>query len=453
MKFQCTDTFEETNNTLDDLLTEEEYAERCIKYKKDGIDAPPSRYRFRQLVSVGGSRSSKSYSILQKLMLKLVSTNNIKITVWRNMKNVCRQTVLEDFEKIIQFNSYIYSNFVHNKQSGTFTFIPTQSKIVFEGADNIGKVLGSAQDISFFNEVTEFNHEVYLQITQRTADQVICDYNPSKDFWLESYRFDDETQFIHSTFLDNFYCPVNIVRQLLSYEPWERGSYDVVGGEIHFNGKPLSNTNQPPRHEVNWKKKSANEFMWMVYGLGLQAEKPERIYKGWQKITQSYFDKLEYISYFGLDFGSSNPTACVEVKYDGDGAFYISPRFYKPINNLDDSLPTTLKHNVPQIRKGDDLLICDSAKETYITSLQNADYMALGATKGGGSIEFGIMLVQGFTVYYVDDLEFIKEYNTYSWMLDRYGKATDTPLKKDDHYMDALRYIITYLVTYLDIKL
>jgi len=270
----------------------------------------------RQIVSMGGSRSSKSYSILQLLMLEMIHRFNIKITVWRDTKVACRSTVLEDFKKIIMFDQSIFNKFKENKQSGTFTFMPTGSKLIFEGADSIGKVLGGAQDISFFNEVTEFSKAVYLQITQRTADRIFCDYNPSKDFWLENYRYDPDTVFVHSDFRSNAFCPEPIVKQLLSYEPWVPGSYDIIDGAVIYKGNPISKFNQPPPHELNVKRKTANEYMWLVYGLGIGAEKPHRIYSGWKKISAEEFNILDHVSYFGLDFGTSKPTAGVEVKYD-----------------------------------------------------------------------------------------------------------------------------------------
>lgn len=453
MDLAVTNTFKKTNDAYHDKLTSEEYAERCRKYIANDIPQIPSQYRYRQIVNVGGSRSSKSYSILQLLMLELITRKKIKITVWRNLKNVCRATVLEDFQEIIMFNSSIYKNFKENKQHGSFTYIPTGSKIVFEGADNIGKVLGSKQDISFFNEVSEFNYDVYLQITQRTSDRIFADYNPSKDFWLEKYRFDDESIFLHSTFKDNRFCPSKIVKQIFSYEPWESGTYEIVRTNIYYNGKPISQTNQPPRNEENYKKGTASEFMWLVYGLGIQAEKPNRIYKGWHKITQDYFNNLPYTSYFGADFGTVNPTAFVEVKYNGDGAFYVCPRYYKPMNEISDSLPTVVHLKIPMIAKGRSLVVCDSAKDKYIELLRNSNYMAVGAIKGGGSVELGITVIQGLTIYFVVTEEFLMEYINYSWSLDRYGKPTDIPMKSDDHYMDAMRYVITYLIEFLGIKL
>jgi len=434
--------------------TYEVYHEAKNQFEIDhskNIDVEPE-YRYTQIVSMGGSRSSKTYSILQLLLLEMVSRTNLKITVWRATKVNCRATVMEDFKNIIMFDYKIFKDIRENKQAGSFTYVPTGSKIIFEGADSPGKVHGLTQDISFFNEVTEFRKDVYLQITQRTAERVFCDYNPSKNFWLETYRQNSETIFIHSNFENNAFCPPNIVKRLRSYEPWETGSYEFDGFRCLYNGKPIAVGNEPPPNSDNIAQGTADVWHWLVYGLGVGSEKPNKIYKGWIPITQEHFDGIDLTSYFGMDFGASNPTACMEVKYDGDGAFYITERMYTPLQDIADSLPTAVKLRVPNIIHGESILVGDSAKQSYLDLLLNEGYMAIGATKGSGSVEVGITLVQGFTIYYVpsDNLSF--EYDNYSWEIDKNGKSIDSPLKADDHLMDALRYIISYLVGYLSIK-
>ena len=453
MDFQVTDTFKKTRNKFAQLVTQEEYEFRLLENNKNGILELPSWARYRQIVSMGGSRSSKSYSILQMLLLEMMSRDNIKITCWRNLKNVCRDTIMEDFQEIIMFNETVFDDMKFNKQKGEFIYVPTGSRIIFEGADNIGKVLGSKQTISFFNEVTEFSEEVYLQITQRTSDRIICDYNPSKDFWLEKHRHRKDTCFIHSNFKNNRFCPSDIVNQLLSYEPWESGSYEIIGSEVHYNGSPISSTNQPPPHILNTEQKTSNEYMWLVYGLGIGAEKPNKVYHGWSKISVEDFDSVNYDSYFGIDFGARNPTALIEIKYNGDDAFFIKERFYSPLSDVEDSLPTILKMRCRDIVPGSSLIVGDSAKMNYIQILANAGYNIVPATKGGGSVEAGISILQKFKIYYVDSENLTREYDLYSWMVDRYGKATDIPMKDNDHLMDAFRYIVTYLVDYLGIKL
>jgi phage terminase large subunit len=407
----------------------------------------------RQLVSMGGSRSSKSYSILQMFLIELMTRKNIKITCWRNTKVVCRATIMEDFQQIIMFDEKVYKNFKENKQHGSFIYMPTGSRIIFEGADNVGKVIGGQQTISFFNEVTEFSKEVYLQITQRTSDRVVADYNPSKDFWMEDYRHDEETTFIRTSFKDNAFCPLNIVKQLLSYEPWETGSYEIVGSEIYYKNKPISTNNQPPPNLKNIKKGTANTFMWLVYGLGIGSEKPNKIYHGWRQITNEQFDALEFTSYFGIDFGTASPTACSEIKYDGNGAIYIREALYKPLGEISDSLATVIKNQVKQLKPGKHYIIGDSAKQAYIDILINEGYLAIKADKRSGSIEAGISIIQSLTVYYVPSKNLEFEYSNYSWQVDKMGKATDVVVKKDDHLMDSIRYCVSFLYQFLSIKI
>jgi phage terminase large subunit len=68
--------------------------------------------KHRQIISMGGSRSGKSYSILQLFVILLMERKNFKITVWRNEKVVCRATVLEDFRNIIYSHPDIYNRFI-----------------------------------------------------------------------------------------------------------------------------------------------------------------------------------------------------------------------------------------------------------------------------------------------------------------------------------------------------
>lgn len=454
MNLQATETFDRTWVKYHDKLSRLEYEKRKINYQKQGIKGNPSWYRYTQIVSMGGSRSSKTYSILQLLLTEMITRKNIKITCWRATKTECRANVMEDFYSILRSHPEIADQMLENKQKASFTYLPTGSKIIFEGSDDVGKVLGSQQTISFFNEVTEFSKEVYLQIAQRTSERILCDYNPSKKFWLESYRFDEESVFIHSDFRNNKFCPVNIQKRLLSYEPWESGSYEIVGSQVYYQGKPITKINQPPKHEKNHKKNTQNEYLWLVYGLGLGAEKPNKIYKGWHEITEEEFDEQhELTSYFGIDFGTSVPTAMVEVKYNGDGAFFVKPRLYKPLQEIEDNIGSFLDIECPDVKKNFSLIIGDSAKQAYIDSLINSGFNADGAIKGSGSVDLGISSMQKFQMYVVFDEDLKDEYDAYSWELDKNGNSRDVPLKKNDHYMDSIRYIITYLIEYLGIQL
>jgi len=405
---------------------------------------------YRQIVLYGGSRSSKTYQLMISMAIEMIKRPRLRITVWRNEKVTCRATVMEDFRSVVNSHPLLTTIFKENKAKGTYTNIKNGSIILFEGADSISKVLGLHQHISIFNEITEFAEAVYLQITQRTEETIFADYNPSKKFWFDRMKLRADTVFIHSYFKDNPFLAQPIIDQLLSYEPWLPDSYTIDKGVPKYKDKVITKEYHPPPHPTNIHEKTADEYMWLVYGLGIGAEKPNKIYRGWQSMTKAAYDLLPYDEMFGLDFGTSNPTACVGVKFDGDNTFFIDQKIYVPMSVAGTSLGKLL---TAKGVKHDDMLVCDSAKMNYVKTLRQENFKAIPAKKGSDSINLGIEIVQSFNIVVTTRSEDIwEEEGGYSWELDRYNKPTDKPLKKDDHLMDALRYIITYIYWWYGLK-
>lgn len=410
---------------------------------------------YRLIVAYGSSRSGKSYSIMQLFCIILMTKRNYKITVWRGTRVDAIATILEDFKSVISENPTLYSKFIYNKKDATFTCKATGSVIYFMGTDVISKVLGMRQDISFFNEISHFNEEVFLQIKQRTADVIFSDYNPSEDFFINKYKNHETSIFLRSTYKDNVdFLTDGIVADLDAYNPFEEGSTYIEDNKLMYEGKPVSDKNQPPPHVLNVKNETANLYMHLVYALGLQAEKPNKIFTNWKTCTREFFRGLEYKSYFGLDFGISSPTAMVEVKYDGDRTFYVDQRLYKPSSKMGMPLYEYIKTILIPRVTSEDWIVCDSAKKTMVDDLKAGGLTAINAIKGPGSLQRGIEQVQGFTVVYtVESTDIADEQNAYSYKLDRYGIATDEiDPKCQDHLMDSIRYIISYLIGYLNIR-
>jgi phage terminase large subunit len=282
------------------------------------------------------------------------------------------------------------------------------------------------QDISFFNEVTEFLESVYDQITQRTSEHIFVDYNPSKKFWLDKYKNNPNTILIHSTYKDNPFLSQGIIDKIESYNP---------------------------AVERNVELQTADDYMWKVYGLGTLAEKPNRIYKGWRTCSKTYYKDLEYQEYFGLDFGLSNPTALIGVKWDGHRTFYIHEYLYMPSSFMNMPIYKWIQEKIPDVTTNN-LVIADSAKQSMVDDMAGAGFLCVGAIKGAGSVDFGINILQSFNVVYTESSHNLdEEYVGYSYMVDRYGLTTDAVVRKDDHLLDALRYCVTYLQKYLDIKI
>lgn len=376
-------------------------------------------FEYRQIVLMGGTRSSKSWSILQLFIYILLSRSKVLITVWRNTRVDCRDTVRADFRNILVTDDFLYNSFTENKTEGYFQSKSTGSRIVFGGADDIGKVLGKAQTISFFNEVTEFSENVYLQIVQRTTETIFADYNPSKNFWFERMRKDSRTIFDHSTYKDNPFLSQGIIDQILSYDP-----------------------NNPKNVEAE----TANAYMHDVYALGIQAEKPNKIYHGWKEMPEEFFDKIPADSYFALDFGLASPNALVEIKFDGKNTFYVRELLYVSSHDLKYSLAETIDKAFPKIRQNESLLIADSAKKSAVEDLIMHGYAAVGAIKGAGSVESGIQFLQSCKVVFTaGSNNFRTEYDLYSYEMAKSIQLDRPERNQADHLLDAFRYGATYL--------
>ena len=79
--------------------------------------------------------------------------------------------------------------------------------------------------------------------------------------------------------------------------------------------------------------------------------------------------------------------------------------------------------------------------------------MAAPAIKGPGSKYKKIEHVQSFKIVYTRRSRNLEaEYTNYSYKIDRYGLTTDEiDPSCPNHLMDALGYIVSYLVNYLQI--
>jgi hypothetical protein len=209
---------------------------------------------------------------------------------------------------------------------------------------------------------------------------------------------------------------------------------------------------------INEGKNSADEFNWKVYGLGVKAERPNRIFN-WTSIPLQEYLNLECEVYYGVDWGVVDPWGIIEVKYY-DGALYVRELNYASENDWLTQMSPTQRQQVQGEEEGlvkyvfeklhipqDKYIICDNNRPLKVRALREAGYdYAITATKGQGSIIDGISLLTKLKVYYTEDSKNLEdEQEVYSRKVDRYGKVLEEPEDADNHTMDGLRYIATRL--------
>ena len=436
MEMNVTDVFIAITKALDKELTQEDADRRnnARNIKSDSAYASKKGDRYYTVIVLkGGSRSSKTFSLMQIFNKELLS-RKLKITVWRAEKTNCKLTVMEDFVKVTEADSETYSEYSENKTKSRFIAKETGSAIYFEGTENSAKVHGMEQTWSLFNEATEISEAVFLQIQQRTSEVVFIDYNPSKTFFIERMFDMEELLVLHSTYLDNAFCPINIVRRLNGYNPF------------HDDDLHLPREQRRP-NALNVKNGTANEYMYNVYCLGESAEKPNKIFNGWKRISSSDYDLLDYEKVFGLDFGLIVPTALIEIKYDGDNSIYVREKIYKEMSMMKSELSQAI-NEVGSFDKGKDLIVADPNNKDEITKIRSNDFDIVRANKKPGSVMSGIKSLMSLNVYVcLDSPNIWDEYMNYSWKVTPKGEVLEEPVKKDDHTIDSIRYATTYILT------
>ena len=348
----------------------------------------------------GGTRSGKTYSTLQLLYLILLGDHkDLMISVVSRSIPHLRRGVIRDFETILNSNGRV--GFVDlNKKDMVYTF-QNNNRIEFFGADNVGKLHGSKRDILFVNECNYISEEKIKQLFVRTSGCKFIDYNPSAQFWIDNYRSREDFIEFHSTYLDNEFLTKEQVR------------------EIESN-----------RNNSRW---------WAIYGEGREYLREGLCYPKviFDPPKSHHFENPVY----GLDFGFNDPTVMVMCEIDGN-KLYVAPVFGRQGMDV-----TDIKMSIWNYCRKGCLIIADSSAPQIIQELKNAGIPIKPCIKGNNSVFDGVQLVNNFEIHCCAEpgSSLTKEFKTYAYEQDMDGNYLDTIEDKNNHYMDAMRYVVQHL--------
>ena len=349
----------------------------------------------RFIINEGGSRSSKTYSLCQMIIVYSFQNPQKVVSIIRKTFPALRATVMRDFFEILK-ELDIYSTERHNKSEHIYTF-ENGSIVEFFSVDDEQKIRGRKRDLAWCNEANELFYDDFTQLNMRTENKLIFDYNPSESSsWL--YELPEHESFlIKSTYRDNPFLPDSIKRQIEDL-------------------------------------KRTDEALYQIYALGEKAISKSNIYSNWNFIKHRPSKFVNFV--YGLDFGYNHPTALMRVYYC-DNDIYIEPVIYESYlttTNLID------KMNVLGIEKHVTIL-ADYSRPEIIAEMNNAGYDVQNANK---VVKKGIDNIKTFGVFCEDNKHVKKEYENYKWK--KIGDTiTDEPVKLFDDAMDAIRYATTYI--------
>ena len=347
----------------------------------------------RFVINEGGSRSSKTYSLCQLVIIYCLQNNNKVVSIIRKTFPALRATVLRDFIEILK-ELNIYSVEDHNKSEHIYTF-SNGSIVEFFSVDDEQKIRGRKRDIAWCNEANELYFDDFTQLNMRTESKLIFDYNPSESTsWLYELPT-EESVLIKSTYKDNPFLPQSIRSQIEDL-------------------------------------KRTDEALYQIYALGEKAISKSNIYSNWSFIPHRPARFVNYV--YGLDFGYNHPTALMRV-YWCDNDIYIEPVIYESYLTTPMLIDKMQSFNVEKTVT----IVADYARPEIIAELNNAGYDVQNANK---VVKKGIDNIKTFGVLCQDDKAIRKEYENYKWK--KVGDMiTDEPVKMWDDAMDAIRYATT----------
>ncbi len=350
------------------------------------------------IVNKGGTRSGKTWSLLQLCATLATHCDGILISVVGETLPFLKRGVIRDFHSMMggawNADKWNATDLVYSFDNG--------SQIEFFSADNEGKVHGSARDVLFINECYFVDWEIYRQLEVRTRALIFLDYNPRSRFWVDDDVLGKpDVALIHSTYKDN---PFLTDRQRQAIEAY--------------------------KDDENW---------WRVYGLGEMGSVEGLIYTKWATVPEmpSTFKR----EFYCIDFGFTNdPTSILRVRLSG-GELWVEELAYRTAMLNGDIVNVLKQYNVP--RNAD--IVCDSAEMKSIADINNVGgYRAKPCVKGRGSIVSGISAVQAYQINVTkNSLGLIDELRNYSWKRDANGNYINIPIDRYNHSLDALRYGVT----------
>ncbi len=308
-----------------------------------------------------------------------------------------RRGAIRDFLKIMDMVG-MYDPNKWNKSSLTYTF-SNDSYIEFFSADQPQKLRGARRDVLFVNECNNIDWESYYQLSIRTRKFIYLDYNPVREFWVDSELINDpDSEMIILTYKDNEALDPSIVAEIEKAK--EKG--------------------KTSRYWENW---------FRVYGLGEIGNLQGVIFSNWQTIDKIPEDAR--LLGCGVDFGYTNdPTAIVAV-YEYNGQRIVDEVAYRT-GMLNSDIAKALPNFVP--------VYADSAEPKSIDEIRRYGIRIKGVTKGKDSINYGIQIMQSQSYLVTStSTNLIKELRNYCWDTDAQGRTMNTPTGTD-HGIDSWRY-------------
>lgn len=365
----------------------------------------------RYVVSVGGTRSGKTFAILQLLtyLVERDKPGDVSSVVSETLPHL-KKGAIRDFETIMGTTLKDDPNW--NETEHVYTF-PNGGKLEFFSVDAPSRVQGPARKRLFENEAIHLQYDTHRQLAVRTKGIIFIDLNPECVSWIDEKIMPRKNCItFRTTYKDN--VDRNTGVSLLSQEQID---------EIESN-----------KDDSNW---------WRVYGLGLTGQLEGLIFPDFEQVDvwpDVIADSIK--ESYGIDYGFTNDTtAIIHCLTDNrKHEIWLDEVLFRK-GMLNEDIAAVLKAENAKAP-----IYADSAEPKTNADISRYGFNVTGSYKATKKAE-QLQLIKGYKLKVTKrSLNIIRELRGYTWQKDKNGDLLNEPIGVQDHSMDAFRYgVFPYL--------
>lgn len=382
-----------------------------VRFWPRGASADLFRHHEPEVVISGPAGTGKTYGALWRLHLAALKYPGMRGIMLRKVQEDLTASALVTYqERVLATGRFGVRPFGGSKLKPAGFQYPNGSELMIGGLDKAEKVMSREYDLAYVNEITEITEEDHESLTTRMRwgrmpyQQVFGDCNPQgPGHWLYKRVQAGKTTMLFSTHKDN---PAL----------WDGSTWTTAGVAYLERLRALTGFRRSRLLEGRWTAAEG------------------AVYPAFDRQTHvRTVDTTGWAEAFGMDVGTHNPTVILTGRYAGD-RLHIAAEVYQ--RGMSSDAITDAAVDAWSDRS--DFMVVDPSAAGLISSLA---YRGLRVRKAVNDIKVGIATVTSILPNLTIDESctgLIEEFETYT-----YGSraTTDTPIKDNDHALDALRYL------------